>query len=405
LTLAIAAIAIALLAIRPPRIPGWVWPVSGAALVVLLGYEPAKDAALAISRQWNVLLFILGLMGISAAADESGAFTWIADFVLDRARGSRRRLFILLFLASAVVTLLLSNDATAIALTPIVFRAVSRRAAGGVKPFLFGCVFAANTASFGLPFSNPANVLILPHPHLLPYLWHLGPPQLLAIALNLGIFLFFFRRELAGTFTVAERRPPSHRAMWTLYALAAVAVSYFVALAFEWPLGPVAMLGAAATIGVSRTSLLRAGALVSWKTLALLAGLFVLLDGVTRAGYLNWAIAELDRTLRYGTFASIALAAGGSALISNVLNNLPVAVAASFFVARAGTAHVPYPLIVGVDVGPTLLTSGSLATLLWLSIVRSYGVRVSLAEYARLGAMIAPATIVLCVLWLWLAGP
>ncbi len=63
-------------------------------LVVAIGDEPPRAAANAIARQWNVLLFILGLMGISAAAQESGAFRWIADVALALARGSERRLFI-----------------------------------------------------------------------------------------------------------------------------------------------------------------------------------------------------------------------------------------------------------------------------------------------------------------------
>lgn len=124
MAIGIASVAILLLALRPFRIPGWILPVAGAMVIVCLSFEPLRSAGEAVTRQWNVLLFILGLTGISAAAEESGAFVWIADLVVDRARASRRRLFILLYCASAIVTLLLSNDATDIARTPIVYRAV-----------------------------------------------------------------------------------------------------------------------------------------------------------------------------------------------------------------------------------------------------------------------------------------
>jgi Na+/H+ antiporter NhaD/arsenite permease-like protein len=117
--------------------------------------------------------------------------------LLERARGSRRRLFVLLFLAGGVLTLVLSNDATAIVLTPIVYRAIAKRG-GDAMPFLFGCTFVADTTSFGLPFANPANVLILPHARLIPYLLHLGPPQIVAVALNLALFLVVFRSQLRG---------------------------------------------------------------------------------------------------------------------------------------------------------------------------------------------------------------
>jgi arsenical pump membrane protein len=401
LALVVAALAIVLLAVRPRQISGWIWPAAGALLLVLLGDEPIAAAGAAIGRQWNVLLFIFGLMAIAACAEASGAFAWIADLAITWSRGSRRRLFVMLFAACALVTLLLSNDATAIVLTPIVYDAVSTRARGEAKPFLFACVFAANTASFGLPFSNPANVLILPHARLLPYLWHLGLPQLAAIAINLGIFLFFFRRQLEGRFEPGDSRAPSGRAIRTLCALAAVGTGYFVALALAWPLGPVAIAGAALAFVAARADVGRVAHRISWKTLAILAALFVLLDAVTRAGFVSFALVALDHALHYGSFAAIAAAAGGAALLSNAFNNLPIAVAASYVVSHVASASIAYPLIVGVDLGPNLLTTGSIATILWLAIVRSYGIRVTLGEYARLGALVVPATLVASVAWLY----
>jgi arsenical pump membrane protein len=401
LAISIAFAAIVLLAVRPRPVPAWVWPVSGALLVVLLGAEPLRAAAEAVLRQWNVLLFILGLMGVSAAAQESGAFLWIADFVVDRARGSRRRLFVLLFLACAAVTIVLSNDATAIALTPIVYAAVSTRAAGEIKPFLLACVFVANTASFGLPFSNPANVLILPHAQLLTYLRYLGPPEVAAIAINLAVFLFFFGDSLKGPFPLARVSSPAPAALRTLVVLAALGVAYLVALMLEWPLGPVALAGAVFALAAAGAAPTSAMERISWRTLGLLAGLFVLFDAVMRAGFVAAMLTGLRATFGYGSLAINAIAAVGAALLSNLFNNLPVAVAASY-VGRATPEHLAYPLIAGVDVGPNLLTTGSIATILWLAIVRGYGVRISLLEFARLGALVVPPTLAVTIAWLWL---
>lgn len=401
MALAVSAVAILLLALRPPRVPAWLWPIAGAALLVAIGNEPLQNAAGAIARQWNVLLFILGLMGISAAADRSGAFEWIGDAVVRAAKGSLRRLFVLLFLACSIVTLLLSNDATAIALTPIVYRAVHRRVPGAVKPFLLGCVFAANTASFGLPFSNPANVLILPHAQLVPYLWHLGPAQLAAIAVTLAILLFFFSRELQGRFEAVAARAPTRHTFGTLGAFVIIIAAYFVALVLHWPLGPIASAGALLTIAVAATPPLDVARRISWKTLALLAALFVLLDDVSRGGFLAWTLTELERAFRYGSLATITAAAGGTALLSNLFNNLPVAVVAAYIVEHVNAPQLAYPLIVGVDVGPNLITSGSLATILWMTILRGYGVRIKLVDYLRVGALVVPAALVVSVLWLW----
>lgn len=403
MALAVAAAAILLLAIRPPRVPAWVWPIAGAVLLILTGSEPLRAAAAAIARQWNILLFILGLMAISGAADRSGAFEWIADVVVWRARGSRRRLFVLLFIVCSVVTVLLSNDATAIALTPIVYRAVRSRLPGEIKPFLLGCVFAANTASFGLPFSNPANVLILPHPQLFSYVWHLGPAQVAAIAVTLAIFLFFFSRQLQGRFEALPPRAPARRTLVTLGALATVVAAYFVALLLHWPLGPVALGGALLTATAAATPASDVARGISWRTLVVLAALFVLLDAVVRGGFGIWALTELAHALRYGTFATITVAAGGAAFFANLFNNLPVAVVAAYIVEHLNAPQLAYPLIVGVDVGPNLITTGSLATILWITIIRGYGVRIKLVDYFRLGALVVPAALAVSALWLWFA--
>ncbi len=396
--------AIVLLGLRPWRLSSWIWPVAGALLAVLIGDEPLRAAAEAIGRQWNVLLFILGLMALSAAAEESGAFEWITHRVLELARGSQQRLFVYLFLTGAVVTIVLSNDATAIALTPIVYRAVVKQGRISPEPFLYACVFVANAASFGLPFSNPANVLILPHASLGEYVRHLGPPQVAAIAINLAVLLFFFRRELRGGYTVPEPIPAGARTIRTLSALLAIAAAYVAALLQGWPLGPVAAVASVAVAAVAAVPPQSLARRISWGTFALLAGLFVLLDAVTRAGFTQWALAQLEAASQYGNLALEAIAAGGAALISNALNNLPVAVASSYVVAHASTAHLAYALILGVDVGPNLITTGSLATILWLSVLRGYGVRVSRRKYFRLGLVLAPSTLLAGVLWLWILG-
>lgn len=400
----IAAAAIALLGLRPWRIPGWTWPAAGALLVILIGGEPLRPAVDAVARQWNVLLFIFGLMLLSAAAEESGAFQWITQRLLARAAGSQRRLFVYLFLTGAIVTLLLSNDATAIAFTPIVYRAAVKESRVAPEPFLFACVFVANAASFGLPFSNPANVLILPHARLLPYLQHLGPPQLAALLVALGVFLLFYRRELSGTYPVPAAPAADVRTIRTLAAMLGVALAYVAALIEGWPLGLVASIGALVVCGIAGAVPNRMVRRISWGTFALLAGLFVLLDAVTRAGLTQWALGELDAAGRFGGFAVNAIGAGGAALIANALNNLPVAVAASYVVAHPPATHLAYALILGVDVGPNLLTTGSLATILWLSVLRGYGLHMSRRQYLRLGLVIVPSTLAAGVLWLGMLG-
>jgi arsenical pump membrane protein len=297
-------------------------------------------------------------------------------------------------------TLVLSNDATAIVLTPLVYAAVARRD-GNAMPYLYACAFAANTASFGLPFSNPANILILPHPQLAEYLSRLALPQTFAILWNAAAFAVVFRTSLAGTYSFERPEPPAPRVLRTLAALAVVAAAYFAALAFGVPLGPVAAGGAVLALLVAEVRPMRVLQRISWRTLLLVAGLFALLDAVARAGFVTWAIAQLQHVAQHGPAAASALTVAGAALFSNLLNNLPVAIVASYVAAHPGWHHLAYPAIVGVDLGPNLSTTGSLATLLWLAILSERGVRVNPLHYARLGLIVVPPA--LAFSWLWLS--
>lgn len=391
-------------AVRPRGTREWTWACGGAAILIVAGAEPWHAALRAIGSQWNVLLFILGLMGISAAAEESGAFALVARFVLRYGAGSLRRLFVVLFFAGALLTALLSNDATAIVFTPVVYRAM-RDCGIDAMPFLFGCIFVADTASFGLPFANPANVIVLPRPDIAAYLQHLAVPQLAAIGINLVLFLFIFRRHLRGRYTQAcdeEEGPAPPTAARTLMTACTVVCGYVVALAWHLPLGPVACIGAVATTIAARAPVGRVARRVSWSTFALLAALFVLVDAIAHAGFFSWALGGLDGALARGRLQGIALAAVGAALLSVLLNNLPVAVGASYATAHASWPHIAYALLAGVDLGPNLTTTGSLATILWMVALRQRGVVVRPLEYLKLGLVVVPPMLAVTILWLWL---
>jgi arsenical pump membrane protein len=368
--------------------------------VVALRTESLPAAVQSITSKWNVLVFIAALMVISEAADESGLFGWIAEVIVARAKGSRAKLFSYLFIGGALLTIVLSNDTTAVVFTPIVYRAVSTRGFTPL-PFLYACAFVANTASFGFPFSNPANLLVLPRPELIPFVVHLTIPMLVAVALNLAIFRFLFRHACSGDYIFTLPPPLDARTRNVLIAMVIVALLYFLAVGFEISLGPVAVLGALIVIVAARANPGVVVARISWKTLVLLCGLFVLLDAIEHEGAIAWALRGLQHTAHSGAFIEILAAAFGAAVASNLINNLPVAVMSGSIAAQTGHS-LAYPLIAGVDIGPNLLTSGSLATILWHSFVHDRGFHISRREYARLGLCVVPPTLLFTCLWLWL---
>ena len=92
------------------------------------------------------------------------------------------------------------------------------------------------------------------------------------------------------------------------------------------------------------------------------------------------------------------LAGLAAALASNLANNLPVGlIAASTAQAASASREIVAALLIGVDLGPNLSISGSLATLLWLAAIRREGEHVGALRFLKLGAIVMPPALLLAL--------
>src|SRR5664279_2124483 len=103
--------------IRPRGIPEVYWVGAGALLLRVLRLVPLGVAGHAVAEGTDVYLFLTGMMLLSELARFYGVFDWLAAYAVDHARGSRIRLFTLIYSAGTIVTIFMSNDATAVVLT------------------------------------------------------------------------------------------------------------------------------------------------------------------------------------------------------------------------------------------------------------------------------------------------
>src|SRR6202453_2350837 len=156
----IATVSIAGVLFRPRGWPEAVWASLGAFILVVFGLLPLSQAGTAIAKGSDVYFFLTGMMLLSELARREGVFDWLASLAVKAARGSPTRLFLLIYLVGTAVTVFLSNDATAVVLTPAVAAVAKTARAKQALPYLFICAFVANAASFVLPISNPANLVI-----------------------------------------------------------------------------------------------------------------------------------------------------------------------------------------------------------------------------------------------------
>src|SRR5712664_3407160 len=207
-TWAIAALATLGVVVRPWRLPEAIWAVLGAMALVVLALLPWMNALQAIGKGTDVYLFLIGMMLLAELARKEGLFDWLAALAVRQARGSPRRLFGLVYAVGTIVTVFLSNDATAVVLTPAVY-AAAKAAKVEPLPYLFICAFIANAASFVLPISNPANLVVMGEhmPPLAAWLKLFAIPSLVSIVDTFLVLHLTQRRHLVGIVADGEQVP------------------------------------------------------------------------------------------------------------------------------------------------------------------------------------------------------
>jgi arsenical pump membrane protein len=395
----IAALALLGVIVRPFKTNEAWWAAGGAVALVLVRALSPQQAGAALARGIDVYLFLVGMMALAEFARVEGVFDWIATHAVRAARGSRGRLLILVYAAGILTTAFLSNDATIVVLTPAVITAIARTDARP-EPYVVACALVANTASLTLPIANPANLLFFAGgmPRLATWFGSFALASLAALVLTYAALVFVFRRALRPTLASGDGVAAPPRILARV-VLVFVAVTLVITASRAGALGAVTFaLGVVATVLAAtarRDAPLAIARGVAWPIVVLTAGLFVIVEALDASG-----AAALPRALfTWAAHAPAPLAnvivGVTTALASNVVNNLPVAMDLGRYAAGAHpSAALTSAALVGVNVGPNLTTNGSLATLLWLAILRRSDVPMTPWRFAAIGCAATPLALI-----------
>jgi arsenical pump membrane protein len=354
---------------------------------VLIGIAHARAA---LGQAWPPFVLVTGLLLLGQLAEADGLFDAAAARLVGLGGSPLGTLLACLGLV-AVVTALLNLDTAVVFLTPVLI-GVAGRARLEPRPFLYGSVFMANASSLFLPGSNLTNLLVLSgHSGAgASFLVEMLPAAIAATLVTAAGIVLIHRRSLrAGTAAVREldeaptRSRPTHVGAGLFGSIVAAALM----VTLTNPALPV--LGLALALLAWRVLRRRAelGPALEALGLPVLAGLFCLAVALgvgARSGFLplGWLASA-------GTVAT----AGVAGLTSVAVNNLPAAVLLS------STGHLQsQALLIGLNVGPNLAVTGSLAVLLWWRAARGAGMRPSVLTYSRQGLLLAPAAMLAALL-------
>lgn len=406
----ISFLAIAGVIVRPFKVTEAVYALTGAILLLIFQLVTAKEVFSGIYKGLDVYLFLTGMMLLAETAREEKLFDWLAAHATMMSKGSSNRLFLLIYLVGVVITTFLSNDAAAVVLTPAVAAAVKAAKVEKPLPYLLTCAFIANAASFVLPISNPANLVIYGShmPPLLHWLKQYLIPSIVAITVTYFMLHFTqrscFKEKIKTDITLPELSPGGKTA---LIGIMITAIILLISSAFDLQLGlPTAITGIL-TSAIVLLSAKKSPVIIikgiSWAVLPLVAGLFVIVEALNKTGLIQNLTALLNHSISQSVTGAVWLSGTVIAVACNLMNNLPAGLIAGN-VLQSGHAPeiVKSAVLIGVDLGPNLSITGSLATILWLVALRREDQEVSAWTFLKLGSVIITTALIAALASLWI---
>lgn len=406
-----AAVLVAVLAIavaRPRGMPEAVGAVPGAALLVAVGIVPWHDARAEIESLLPVVGFLAAILVLSRLCEVEGLFVAAGEVLGRVSRGSPQRLLAGVFLLAAPVTAVLSLDATAVLLTPVVL-ATAAGLRVRARPHVYACAHLANTASVLLPVSNLTNLLALRASGLGfgGFTARMALPWLAVVATEYLVLRRFFAADLrggAGPSSAVERRQSTSGPVpgrGTVVLVVATLAGFVVAAVLGVPPVWAALAGCVVlAVGALRRRVTTAGDLARAANLPFVA--FVLGLGVVVRGVVPALDGVAGHLLAHGTsWPALLAVAAVAAVAANLVNNLPAVLLLAPLAAAAGGPPTVLAVLLGVNLGPNLTYVGSLATLLWRRIVTDHGHAPGVGEFTVVGAVSVIATLITGTAALW----
>lgn len=410
----------------------------GAGLILLTGIVSQADILDIINKISGASITIIATIVMAVILESFGFFHWAAARLTSLSKGSGYRLYWYVQLLCFLMTLLFNNDGSILITTPILILLLKNLQLKPKQqiPYLLSGALTATASSAPIGVSNIVNLIALEIVEMSLYM-HTAmmfvpatigllfmsclmftvikkklPKKLPAMANEIeeNYFDKNFHPLKRAKLSVETKRKRTQFMLKILLFVFVMRCLLFVASYLSIPISLIAVLGSLALLtwrwyhlGTNPVDILKK---TPWHILIFAFSMYVIIYGLNNVGLTAFLVQTLQPIVDQGLFYASFAMGGLVSILSNIFNNHPALMVGTITLTEMGLDPITLKTIylaniIGSDMGALLLPIGTLASLIWMHILKQHKIQVKWKDYLSVSLIVIPVSTFLTLLFLY----